>query len=166
MNHGFGSHIRVMTPLWCDVTGVKLGIDTPICVQELLWLVDQTRLHLLQQLLTISQALDSTRIMPYCMVFGCKNDSKDPTLLKVWLAKLRLEDPPIKETSRVCSEHYADECFKWDLKSELMSGAKPKRTLKPNAVPTLFSFVKSSKRSTSTKRIKEKDAKQVSFNFG
>ena len=117
--------------------------------------------------------------MPYCMAFGCKNDSKDykrgisffrlplkdPARLKVWLAKLQLEDPPIKETSRVCSEHFSEDCFERDLKSELIPGTKPKRTLKPDAVPTLFSFVKSSERAISTQRIKGKEAKQVSLVF-
>jgi hypothetical protein len=51
------------------------------------------------------------------MAFGFKNDNKDckhsisffrlplkyPARLQVWLAKLRLEDLPIKEKSHVCS---------------------------------------------------------------
>ena len=113
--------------------------------------------------------------MPYCMAFSCNNDSKDykrgisffrlplrnTALLKQWLAKLRLQDPPIKETSRVCSEHFTEDCFERDLKSELVPGAKPMRTLKADAVPTLFSFVKTTERATSTKRIKAKERKQV-----
>ena len=51
--------------------------------------------------------------MPQCIAYGCNNRSEDlskgisffrlplknPILLKTWVAKLRLQNPPIKETS-------------------------------------------------------------------
>ena len=63
--------------------------------------------------------------MPYCIAYGCSNRSEDyqrgisffqlplknKALLEKWLAKLRLEDPPLKETSRLCSAHFTDEAL-------------------------------------------------------
>ena len=61
-----------------------------------------------------------------------------------WLEKLRLVDPPIyKVNARVCSEHFADTCYV----SPVLEGHGPfRRTLKPDAVPTIFSFVSPPKR--------------------
>lgn len=54
----------------------------------------------------------------YCIVPLCKNISgtpgisfhqlplKDPELLKKWLIKIRRENTPITEHSRVCSAHF------------------------------------------------------------
>ena len=42
-----------------------------------------------------------------------------------------------------------------------MSGAKPKRRLKPDAVPTVFSYVKRTERATSIERTRAKKRKQV-----
>ena len=42
----------------------------------------------------------------------------------------------IKDT-RLCSDHFEPDCFACDLKAELL-GLKAKRTLKPDAVPTIF----------------------------
>ena len=66
--------------------------------------------------------------MPQCIAYGCNNRSEDlskgisffrlplknPALLKTWIAKLRLETPPIKETSRICSAHFTEDCFERD----------------------------------------------------
>lgn len=61
-----------------------------------------------------------------------------------WLEKLRLVDPPIYQANaRVCSEHFADTCYV----SPVLEGHGPfTRTLKPDAVPTIFSFVSPPKR--------------------
>ncbi|XP_062512513.1 THAP domain-containing protein 5-like [Corticium candelabrum] len=98
--------------------------------------------------------------MVYCIAYGCNNKDKDrqrgvrfyrlplknEPLLKEWLSKLRLKDPPLSQNSRVCTEHFHSDCFERDLQAELL-GTKQRVCLKPNAVPTLFSFVSS----TSTK---------------
>ena len=116
----------------------------------------------------------NTRIMPHCIAFDCKNNSKDykhgisfcrPVKYLAGQASAQ-RPPPIKESSCVCSGHFTYDCFEMDVKSELMPGTKLKCMLKLNAVPTLFSFVKSSKRSTFTRRIKGIEAKQVSIDFG
>ena len=114
--------------------------------------------------------------MPYCIAYGCSNRSEDyqrgisffrlplknKALLEKWLAKLRLEDPPLKETSRLCSAHFTDDCFERDLKAELMPGTKSKRILKADAVPTVFTYTKKQEqRPTSTMRLKAKEEKEV-----
>ena len=114
--------------------------------------------------------------MPYCIAFGCKNRSEDyhrgisffrlplknQQLLKQWLIKLQLKDPPLKETSRICSEHFTDDCFERDLKAELMPGSKSKCSLKVNAVPTVFTYRKQAEpRPTSVQRLKTKEDKEV-----
>ena len=114
--------------------------------------------------------------MPYCIAFGCKNRSEDyhcdisffrlplknQQLLKQWLIKLQLKDPPLKETSRICSEHFTEDCFERDLKAELMPGTKSKRTLKVDAVPTVFTYLKQAEsRPTSVRRLKTKENKEV-----
>ena len=113
--------------------------------------------------------------MPQCIAYGCNNRSEDlskgisffrlplknPALLKTWIAKLRLENPPIKETSRICSAHFED-CFECDLKAELLPGTKSRPRLKPDAVPTIFSFKPQPEpRPTSTKRMRAKERQEV-----
>ena len=47
-------------------------------------------------------------------------------------------DPPIREANaRVCSDHFAETCYV----SSVLQGFGPSRqTLKPDAVPTIFTF--------------------------
>lgn len=114
--------------------------------------------------------------MPYCIAFGCNNRSEDyqrgisffrlplknERLLQQWVAKLQLKDPPLKETSRICSEHFTEDCFVKDYKSQLMPDTKVKRMLKPDAVPTIFSFKKVNKsRTVSKTRAKDKQKKET-----
>ena len=55
-----------------------------------------------------------------------------------WLEKLRLVDPPIHEANaRVCSDHFTEMCY---ISSMLEGFGPSRRTLKPDAVPTIFSF--------------------------
>ena len=73
----------------------------------------------------------------YCIVPLCNNRSgtpgisfyrlplKDPDLLKQWLVKIRRENVPLNEYSRVCSEHF--------------EGGKK---VGKKAVPTVFAWTK------------------------
>ena len=53
--------------------------------------------------------------MPYCQVFGVTMTARDHkhsvSLFTLPLAKLQLQDPPIKETSHVFPEHFMEDCF-------------------------------------------------------
>lgn len=106
------------------------------------------------------------------MAYGCNNSVADykrgisfhtlplnnPDLLKKWLAKLRLENPPIRKSSRLCSEHFEKDCFERGLRAELMPDVKQRRILKPDAVPTIFAHVKAVKEGpTSTRRLKKRE---------
>ena len=55
-----------------------------------------------------------------------------------WLDKSRLVDPPIYEANaRVCSDHITEDCYV----SSILEGYGPsRRTLNPDAVPTIFAF--------------------------
>ena len=85
--------------------------------------------------------------MVYCIAFGCNNKDGDrkrgvrfhhlplrnKPLLKQWLTKLRLQNPLVRRSSLVCSEHFEPDCFQRDLQAELL-GTKPRIHLKPDAV--------------------------------
>ena len=43
----------------------------------------------------------------------------------------------VTKDTRLCSDRFEPDCFECDLKAELL-GLKTKRTLKLNAVPTIF----------------------------
>ncbi|KAJ8050228.1 hypothetical protein HOLleu_03345 [Holothuria leucospilota] len=61
----------------------------------------------------------------------------------------------------VCEDHFTEDCFKEDLKSKLM-GTKPRKLLKDDAVPTIFSFRPPPKiRLSSINRIAPSIARQV-----
>ena len=91
-------------------------------------------------------------VMVYCCAVGCSNDSRSvskeqgisfhrlPTegsLLQEWLAKISRVDFAVTKDTRLCSDHFQPDCFERDLKAELL-GLKGKRTLKSDAVPTVF----------------------------
>ena len=61
-----------------------------------------------------------------------------PLFFIKWLDKLRLVDTPIYEANaRVCSDHFSEDCYV----SSILKGFGPsRRTLKPDAVPTIFAF--------------------------
>ena len=111
--------------------------------------------------------------MPHCIAYGCNNNFgkesiakgirfhrlplKNPVLMKKWLAALKLEKPHFTATSRICSQHFEDECFLPDLHADLLATGKSRRMLKEGAVPTIFSFAKRSKtRVSSLARSKDK----------
>ena len=85
----------------------------------------------------------------YCSAPGCSKADKDKALhfhslpwknknlLKLWLTKMKLKNPSFTKHSRICSEHFAPECYQRDLRSELLGLS---RKLKTDAVPTLFNF--------------------------
>ena len=97
--------------------------------------------------------------MVCCSAPGCTNHSNsapkgvsfhtfplaDPVRMGKWLSMMRRDNFVPKSGSRLCSEHFTDDCFERSLKSELSVevGYKraPKRRLLPDAVPTIFSHV-------------------------
>ena len=113
--------------------------------------------------------------MVYCAAFDCNNDSRyttgisyhcfprDEALRSQWLAKISRADLVVSKNSRLCSEHFTPDCYVRDLKAEIL-GLKPRSTLKPGAIPTVFSHRRPSKRPrlSSEKRSEEKVRKEVS----
>ena len=85
------------------------------------------------------------------MAPGCSKNENDktvhfhrlplskPKLLKNWLAKMKLKNPIISKHSRICSSHFAPDCYERDLRAELI-GKTSKRLLHEDAVPTIFDF--------------------------
>lgn len=115
--------------------------------------------------------------MPYCMVPGCSNDSKstkgkgisyhrlpnDKKKSKIWLKNTKRKNPPKRDSCYVCSTHFEPQCFKLSYKSEL-TGQKEKKTLIPDAVPTIFKFNKAKReRIISAKREQNRQRKKVSY---
>ena len=114
--------------------------------------------------------------MVYCCAVGCSNDSRfvskgqgisfhrfptEDSLLKEWLAKISRAGLTVTKDTRLCSDHFEPDCFERDLRAELL-GSKGKRTLKPDAVPTIFDHRPRKKPRLSTeKRLQEKAKKEV-----
>ncbi|XP_043936510.1 uncharacterized protein LOC122809249 [Protopterus annectens] len=100
--------------------------------------------------------------MPHCFGFGCSSDTKKKeegisfyrfpateALVKQWVvncgrdvgnvdsvAQLILDDPK-GYIFRVCSQHFTEDCYKQDSKTEVI-GLRMCKRLKGNAVPTKF----------------------------
>ncbi|XP_066916412.1 uncharacterized protein [Clytia hemisphaerica] len=53
-----------------------------------------------------------------------------------WLKNIKRQIVP--KSLYICSEHFEKSCFKRDLRAELVPGAKPRRELHDDAVPTIF----------------------------
>ena len=99
-------------------------------------------------------------MVKYCIAPGCFNTQKDkklsfhrlplkrPKLLQKWLQNMRLKDPPLYKSSRVCSAHFTSDCYVRDFKSELMSNLQPSFNLLEEAVPTIFDFTNYSEKAT------------------
>ena len=119
--------------------------------------------------------------MVHCIAFGCSNSDKEAklgksffrvpkkgvskkqdSLRKAWFAKLRLQNPPDEsENVRVCQDHFVEDDFLCDMQSAL-GFKKPKRQLKPDAVPSVFIFTKKhAERKLSTKRSDQRARKEV-----
>lgn len=87
--------------------------------------------------------------MPCCAVAGCTNNSdnakklklsfhvfpKDKNLHKQWQHFCKRKDEFNTKTARICSEHFLENNYERDLKSELL-GLPPRRKLKESSVPT------------------------------
>ena len=115
-------------------------------------------------------------VMVYCCAVGCSNDSRSvskeqgisfhrlPTegsLLQEWLAKISRVDFAVTKDTRLCSDHFQPDCFERDLKAELL-GLKGKRTLKSDAVPTVFAHRPRKKpRLSSENRLHDRAKKEV-----
>ena len=115
-------------------------------------------------------------IMVYCCAVGCSNDSRfvskgqgisfhrfptEDSLLIEWLAKISRVGLEVTKDTRLCSDHFESDCFERDLRAELL-GSKGKRTLKPDAVPTIFDHRPRKKPRLSTeKRLQEKAKREV-----
>ena len=86
----------------------------------------------------------------YCAVYGCSNNScnsvidgkrisfhrfpsKNVSLLKTWLSKIKRDNFTPTENSRICSSHFEEDCFEY-------SNFSNKRCLKNDAVPTIFAY--------------------------
>ena len=64
-------------------------------------------------------------------------------LLKQWIQKMKLKDPPVNKHSRVCGAHFLDEDYitKGSFHDGIFTQEKTSR-LKDTAVPTVFDFSK------------------------
>ena len=97
--------------------------------------------------------------MPSCGAPGCRNRSTDKPedetqggkklsfhllpsgkkkdiIRSQWLHNVNRQELP--KYLYICSEHFEESCFKQGLRAELVPGAKPKRELFEDAVPTIF----------------------------
>ena len=98
--------------------------------------------------------------MPQCAYSECRNNSdapgvsfhsfphRNPDLLKKWVANLNRIDPVTKKTwqpskdSRLCSDHFALECYDFRTRQNIQNCVKAPRRLLDDAVPTVFSHKK------------------------
>lgn len=114
--------------------------------------------------------------MPYCLVPDCKNDSKftkgkgisyhrlptNKRKSKIWLENSKRTNPPKRDSCYVCSKHFEPDCFEISYKFEL-TGQKEIKTLKEDAVPTIFNFKRAKReRIISVKRKQRRERKKVS----
>ncbi|XP_046863134.1 peroxynitrite isomerase THAP4-like [Xenia sp. Carnegie-2017] len=90
--------------------------------------------------------------MPHCMVPNCTNGSRktkgsdvsyhrlpnDPTMQKIWLARVRRDNIPKPNSCYVCSDHFTPDCFSTSLKE--IFGMKSKK-IEPSSVPSTFPFL-------------------------
>ena len=112
--------------------------------------------------------------MPHCMVPNCANGSRKtkgsgisyhrlPVVQKIrkhWLARIRRENPPKENSCYVCSEHFTPDCFQISYKN--VFGQTNKKSLKPDAIPSIFPHSSQKKvRTSSQRRIANKDKAQV-----
>ena len=106
--------------------------------------------------------------MPSCSAIGCqKRSGRDAvsfhrlptTNRKAWLTKIKRQGGEKLSDLRICSDHFETDCFKRDMKAELM-GTKPKVELKKNAIPTIFTFNPSTEKRKLSEARKEKASKR------
>ena len=91
--------------------------------------------------------------MVFCAAINCHNNSKskvstfkfpqDARLRKEWIVKMKRKGFTPSKHSRVCAEHFSEDCFEQNIMVMSLLGPsfKPLRlSLKKNAVPTIFNF--------------------------
>lgn len=96
----------------------------------------------------------------YCSAYDCNNRGdrtknisfhsfplKNDKLLKDWMVKIKRDNFTPKKHSKICSEHFEADCFIL----EMFSGRK---RLKPDAVPTKFSFIKEKSRAKNSNQLR------------
>ena len=121
--------------------------------------------------------------MPSCCAFSCKNASsgknkkegvtfhgfpQDTKRASVWENKICRKNWKPSPHTKICSEHFEEDCFEEDLFHKYVGrgdGKKAIRRLKPDAVPTLnltnAEEVNQNPRSHTVERIKKREQKQV-----
>jgi len=80
-----------------------------------------------------------------CSVEGCRNKAKDGIfrfprdagLRLQWIESLRLDPASVNDQTRVCGAHFGEDDFLRDLKGELLGIPSKRKTLNPEAVPTV-----------------------------
>lgn len=106
----------------------------------------------------------------YCIVPGCKNDFHDvkskgktihfhklplkrSTLLRRWLAALKIKSPSINSKSRICSQHFleGDYITEKTLESDKLVVRRTNR-LKDDVVPSVFNLATSDSCTTDRRR--------------
>ena len=110
--------------------------------------------------------------MTNCGAHNCTNRSgakvglsfhripKKEEIRKKWLHNLKRQSVP--ENIFICSDHFESNCFKRDLRAELMN-TTPKRELIENAVATIFDHASTSRKRVSSIARSNKKAKYKSL---
>ena len=95
---------------------------------------------------TIKCSIRNQKIMPYCCVPGCGNNSSNcnrenltfhrlpfvnQELLKAWTDNLNLKKTYLPDHYRVCSDHFDSQCFR-------QSAWASKRCIVPGSIPNKF----------------------------
>ena len=92
--------------------------------------------------------------MPHCVAFDCniqaKNKENDPkvrlhnfpndaAIRRAWIHAVGRTSLP--KDPRLCSKHFEEDCFEesYLMEVRLMGSSNSKKSLKPGAIPTLFS---------------------------
>ena len=111
--------------------------------------------------------------MPGCHSYSKKTKKNGNTMTyhrvpqddraKALLDRIRWKNMPPLENSYVCSDHFIPSCFEIDFRAKLI-GEKPKRDLKDDAIPSLFSYGPEAKkpRSSSEHRLQRRRHREVS----
>ena len=88
----------------------------------------------------------------------------DPQRTKAWLERIRRKNMPPLENCYVCSDHFQPSCFETDLRAQLLTGEKAKRSLRDDAIPSLFSYGPEAKkpRLSSERRLQRQRHQEVS----
>ena len=110
--------------------------------------------------------------MVHCVVVGCSHRSprdtkkgitfhrfplKDQRRLSICVANIKRENMPPLKNAIICSAHFELSCFEKDFREKLMPGSYGRsRSLRANAIPTIFSHTKSANERPASERRKRK----------